>query len=118
MEKPIQMRSSDSNKTPGNEKPAVPQFCWATYITEEGETREMWAIRGNFPKEEVLPALLRIAKGVKEKLLDHIMPGEGDMVWAEIEKLIGVDTTLEGDETVARSDKVLTLATKPTDESS
>lgn len=115
MKPPIQMKSSDSNKTPGSERPSVPQFCWATYI-DKGEMREMWAIRGDFPREEVLPALLRIAKGVKNELLDHIMPGSGDKTWAELEELIGSDTSPESDEKGVRSDKVLTLATKPSDE--
>lgn len=109
---PIQMKSSDSNKNPGSERPAVPQFCWATYITDKGERRETWAITGNYPREEVLPALLRIAKGVKNELLDHIMPGSGDKTWAELEALI----RSESDAKVAKSEKVLTLATKPSEE--
>ena len=96
VKQPIQMKSSRKNQNVESGK-QIPQFCWATYITDEGEMREMWAVKGSFPKEEILPALLRIAKGVKEGLLDHISPGEGDMTWAEIEKLIGDDTSPESD---------------------
>ncbi len=110
---PIRMKSSssDSNKETiqGN---LIPQFASAIYI-EKGEEKITYRIIGGFPKTEILPGLLRMAKKVKAELIDHIAPGaEQEEAMEALEELV---EDAENDETVAHKAKVLTLDTKPTE---
>ena len=104
------MKSSQSKQpTPPNNK-VVPQFACALYI-EDGEQKMTWHIAGNFPKNAILPGLLTLAQDVKLKLLDKVVPGDGNDRLLDILAGIAEDAVASPE-----MEKVLKLDTLPTKE--
>lgn len=113
MKEPMQMKSSKS-KNPDKVN-LIPQFVSAVYIDSEGKHRITYNLMGGFPKQEVLPALVEIAKHYKENLLDHFDPSDEQQ--RAMDALIELaEQPPETDEDRPERDNVILFDPKPTEE--
>lgn len=70
----------------------LPAFFAGVYINENGQVDNFFELRVEFPKDQVLPAMVEMLKRFKEELLDNFKDApDQDEILDKLRELAGVE---------------------------